>query len=435
MKATVKTEELRAEQQDLTSASADERALVPVTASHDVINISDSGRHGTVQQILKREAQMKSVLTIAEMKERARRRVPKMFFDYADSGAWTESTYRANEDDYSKIKLRQRVLVDMTGRSLESTMIGQKVSMPVALSPTGLTGMQHADGEMLAAQAAEEFGVPFTLSTMSICSIEDVASVTRKPFWFQLYVMKDRDFVENLINRAKAAKCSALVLTLDLQILGQRHKDIRNGLSTPPKFTPKHIWQMATRPFWCLEMLQTQRRTFRNIAGHAKNATNLSSLATWTAEQFDPQLSWKDVAWIKEKWGGPLILKGILDTEDARAAADTGADAIIVSNHGGRQLDGAHSSISMLPRIVDAVGDKIEVHIDGGIRSGQDVLKAIALGAKGTYIGRPFLYGLGAGGKAGVTRTLEILQREMDITMALCGKRNISEINRSIIAD
>jgi L-lactate dehydrogenase (cytochrome) len=378
---------------------------------------------------------MKSVLTIAEMKERARRRVPKMFFDYADSGAWTESTYRANEDDYAKIKLRQRVLVDMTGRSLETTMIGQKVAMPVALSPTGLTGMQHADGEMLAAQAAEEFGVPFTLSTMSICSIEDVASVTKKPFWFQLYVMKDREFVENLINRAKAAKCSALVLTLDLQILGQRHKDIRNGLSAPPKFTPKHIWQMATRPFWCLEMLQTQRRTFRNIAGHAKDATNLSSLATWTHEQFDPQLSWKDVAWIKEKWGGPLILKGILDTEDARAAADTGADAIIVSNHGGRQLDGAHSSISMLPKIVEAVGDKIEVHVDGGIRSGQDVLKAVALGAKGTYIGRPFLYGLGAGGKAGVTRVLEIIQREMDITMALCGKRNISEINRDILAD
>ncbi|MBL0370554.1 alpha-hydroxy-acid oxidizing protein [Rhizobium sp. KVB221] len=376
---------------------------------------------------------MKSVLTIAEMKERARRRVPKMFFDYADSGAWTESTYRANEDDFAKIKLRQRVLVDMTGRTLESTMIGQKVSMPVALSPTGLTGMQHADGEMLAAQAAEEFGVPFTLSTMSICSIEDVASVTKKPFWFQLYVMKDREFVENLINRAKAAKCSALVLTLDLQILGQRHKDLRNGLSAPPKFTPKHIWQMATRPFWCLEMLQTQRRTFRNIAGHAKNVSDLSSLSAWTAEQFDPQLSWKDVAWIKEKWGGPLILKGVLDTEDARAAADTGADAIIVSNHGGRQLDGARSSISMLPRIVDAVGDKIEVHLDGGIRSGQDVLKAVALGAKGTYIGRPFLYGLGAGGKAGVTRTLEILQREMDITMALCGKKNISQINRDII--
>jgi L-lactate dehydrogenase (cytochrome) len=377
---------------------------------------------------------MKDVLTIAEMKERARRRVPKMFFDYADSGAWTESTYRANEEDFAKIKLRQRVLVDMTGRSLETTMIGQKVAMPVALSPTGLTGMQHADGEMLAAQAAEEFGVPFTLSTMSICSIEDVASVTKKPFWFQLYVMRDREFVENLINRAKAAKCSALMLTLDLQILGQRHKDLRNGLSAPPKFTPKHIWQMATRPFWCLDMLKTERRTFRNIAGHAKNVSDLSSLSAWTAEQFDPRLSWKDVEWIKEKWGGPLILKGVLDTEDARAAADTGADAIIVSNHGGRQLDGALSSIAMLPKIVEAVGDKIEVHVDGGIRSGQDVLKAIALGAKGTYIGRPFLYGLGAGGKAGVTRTLEILQREMDITMALCGKRNINDIDRDILA-
>jgi L-lactate dehydrogenase (cytochrome) len=377
---------------------------------------------------------MKDVLTIAEMKERARRRVPKMFFDYADSGAWTESTYRANEEDFAKIKLRQRVLVDMTGRSLETTMIGQKVAMPVALSPTGLTGMQHADGEMLAAQAAEEFGVPFTLSTMSICSIEDVASVTKKPFWFQLYVMRDREFVENLINRAKAAKCSALMLTLDLQILGQRHKDLRNGLSAPPKFTPKHIWQMATRPFWCLDMLKTERRTFRNIAGHAKDVSDLSSLSAWTAEQFDPRLSWKDVEWIKEKWGGPLILKGVLDTEDARAAADTGADAIIVSNHGGRQLDGALSSIAMLPKIVEAVGDKIEVHVDGGIRSGQDVLKAIALGAKGTYIGRPFLYGLGAGGKAGVTRTLEILQREMDITMALCGKRNINDIDRDILA-
>jgi L-lactate dehydrogenase (cytochrome) len=375
-----------------------------------------------------------SILTIAEMKEKARRSVPKMFFDYADSGAWTESTYRANEDDFSKIKLRQRVLVDMTGRSLETTMIGQKVAMPVALAPTGLTGMQHADGEMLAAKAAEAFGVPFTLSTMSICSIEDVASVTKKPFWFQLYVMKDREFVENLINRAKAAKCSALVLTLDLQILGQRHKDLRNGLSAPPKFTPKHIWQMATRPFWCLEMLQTQRRTFRNIAGHAKNVSDLSSLSAWTAEQFDPQLSWKDVAWIKEKWGGPLILKGILDAEDARAAADSGADAIIVSNHGGRQLDGAHSSIAMLPKIVEAVGDRIEIHLDGGIRSGQDILKAVALGAKGTYIGRPFLYGLGAGGQAGVTRVLEILKKEMDITMALCGKRLITDVDRDIIA-
>ncbi|WP_137156858.1 alpha-hydroxy acid oxidase [Rhizobium sp. FKL33] len=374
------------------------------------------------------------ILTIAEMKEKARRRVPKMFFDYADSGAWTEGTYRANESDFEKIKLRQRVLVDMTGRSLETTMIGHNVKMPVALAPTGLTGMQHADGEMLAAQAAEEFGVPFTLSTMSICSIEDVASVTTKPFWFQLYVMRDREFVENLINRAKAAKCSALVLTLDLQILGQRHKDLRNGLSAPPKFTPKHIYQMATRPFWCLDMLKTERRTFRNIAGHAKNVSDLSSLSSWTAEQFDPRLSWKDVAWIKEKWGGKLILKGILDEEDARAAAYSGADALIVSNHGGRQLDGAHSSIAMLPRIVEAVGDRIEVHMDGGVRSGQDVLKAVALGARGVYIGRPFLYGLGAGGRAGVRRVLDILYKEMDITMALCGKRQISELDRSILA-
>ncbi|PWE56917.1 L-lactate dehydrogenase [Metarhizobium album] len=374
-------------------------------------------------------------LEIKDLKALAKRRVPKMFFDYADSGAWTESTYRANEDDFAKIKLRQRVLVDMTDRSLATSMIGQPVSMPVALSPTGLTGMQHADGEMLAAQAAEEFGVPFTLSTMSICSIEDVASVTRKPFWFQLYVMQDRDFVINLIDRAKAAKCSALVLTLDLQILGQRHKDIRNGLSAPPKFTPKHIWQMATRPGWCMKMLGTQRRTFRNIVGHAKSVTDLSSLSVWTSEQFDPRLSWNDVAWIKERWGGPLILKGILDPEDARMAVSTGADAIIVSNHGGRQLDGAMSSIGMLPRIVDAVGDKIEVHIDGGIRSGQDVLKAVALGAKGTYIGRPFLYGLGADGKRGVTTALDIIRKEMDITMALCGKRNIADVDRSILLD
>ncbi|MBN9045910.1 MAG: alpha-hydroxy-acid oxidizing protein [Rhizobiales bacterium] len=376
---------------------------------------------------------MSNIVEIADLKRLARRRVPKMFFDYADSGAWTESTYRANESDFAKIKLRQRVLVDMTNRSLASTMIGEKVAMPVALAPTGMTGMQHADGEMLAAQAAEAFGVPFTLSTMSICSIEDVASVTKKPFWFQLYVMKDRDFVRNLISRAKAAGCSALVLTLDLQILGQRHKDIRNGLSAPPKFTPKHIWQMATRPGWCMQMLGTQRRTFRNIAGHAKNVTNLSSLATWTGEQFDPQLNWNDVAWIKEQWGGKLILKGILDVEDARMAANTGADAIIVSNHGGRQLDGAPSSISMLEPIVQAVGDRIEVHMDGGIRSGQDVLKARALGARGVFIGRPFLYGLGAMGKEGVTLALEIIARELDITMALCGKRDIEDIDGSII--
>ncbi len=378
---------------------------------------------------------MSKILEIADLKALAKRRVPKMFFDYADSGAWTEGTYRANEDDFHKIKLRQRVLVDMTNRSLASEMIGQKVSMPVALSPTGLTGMQHADGEMLAAKAAEAFGVPFTLSTMSICSIEDVASVTTKPFWFQLYVMRDREFVKNLIDRAKAAKCSALVLTLDLQILGQRHKDLRNGLSAPPKFTPKHIWQMATRPLWCMQMLQTKRRSFGNIVGHAKNVSDLSSLSSWTAEQFDPQLSWENVAEIKEMWGGKLILKGICDVEDAKMAARTGADAIIVSNHGGRQLDGAPSSISMLPKIVDAVNDMIEVHMDGGIRSGQDVLKAVALGAKGTYIGRPFLYGLGAGGQAGVTTALEIIRKELDITMALCGKRDIRDINRDVIAE
>ncbi len=378
---------------------------------------------------------MSTILEIADLKALAKRRVPKLFFDYADSGSYTESTYRANESDFSKIKLRQRVLVDMSGRSLETTMIGEKVSMPVALAPTGLTGMQHADGEMLAAQAAEEFGVPFTLSTMSICSIEDVVSVTKKPFWFQLYVMRDRDFVMNLIDRAKAAKCSALVLTADLQILGQRHKDLRNGLSAPPKLTPKHLYQMATRPRWCWNMLQTSRRTFRNIHGHAKGVTDLASLNAWTTEQFDPQLSWKDVEWIRERWGGKLIIKGILDAEDATLAAQTGADAIVVSNHGGRQLDGAHSSISMLPRIVDAVGDKIEIHLDGGIRSGQDVLKAVALGAKGTFIGRPFLYGLGAMGKPGVTKALEIIRKEMDTTMALCGKRRIEDIDRRILAE
>ncbi|TIP81946.1 MAG: alpha-hydroxy-acid oxidizing protein [Mesorhizobium sp.] len=373
---------------------------------------------------------MSMILTIADLKDLARRRVPKMFFDYADSGGWTESTYRANEEDFQKIKFRQRVLVDMSNRSLESTMIGEKVAMPVALAPTGMTGMQHPDGEMLAAQAAEEFGVPFTLSTMSICSIEDVASVTKKPFWFQLYVLRDKDFVLSLIDRAKAAKCSALVLTLDLQILGQRHKDIRNGLSAPPRFTPKHVWQVATRPGWCLGMAGTKRRTFRNIVGHAKGVGDLTSLSSWTTEQFDPHLSWKDVAWIRERWGGKLILKGILDKEDALMAAKTGADAIIVSNHGGRQLDGAPSSIEVLEEIADAVGDTIEVHMDGGIRSGQDVLKALCLGAKGTYIGRPFLYGLGALGKAGVTKALEIIRKEMDITLALCGKRLVTDMGK-----
>ncbi|MBA1138689.1 alpha-hydroxy acid oxidase [Mesorhizobium neociceri] len=373
---------------------------------------------------------MSDILTIADLKDLARRRVPKMFFDYADSGAWTESTYRANEEDFQKIKFRQRVLVDMSNRSLESTMIGEKVAMPVALAPTGLTGMQHADGEMLAAQAAEEFGVPFTLSTMSICSIEDVASVTKKPFWFQLYVLRDKDFVLDLIDRAKAAKCSALVLTLDLQILGQRHKDVRNGLSAPPKMTLANIANIAMRPRWLMGIAGTKRRTFRNIVGHAKGVGDVSSLGSWTNEQFDPQLSWNDVAWIKERWGGKLILKGILDKEDALMAVKTGADAIVVSNHGGRQLDGASSSIMALEEIADAVGDKIEVHMDGGIRSGQDVLKALCLGAKGTYIGRPFLYGLGAMGKEGVTLALEIIRKEMDITLALCGKRLVTDMGK-----
>jgi len=374
---------------------------------------------------------MPIITDIEDMKRLFKRRVPKMFHDYANSGSWTESTYRANEDDFKKIKLRQRVAVDMTNRSLASTMVGQDVSMPVAIAPTGLTGMMHADGEMLGAQAAEEMGVPFTLSTMSVCSIEDVASVTTKPFWFQLYVMKDRDYIERLIERARAANCSALVLTFDLQILGQRHKDIKNGLSVPPKITPKQVWEMAIKPRWCMQMLGTKRRSFRNIEGHVDSATDMTSLSTWIQDQFDPKLSWDDVEWVKKKWGGPLILKGILDVEDAKIAAKSGADAIIVSNHGGRQLDGARSSISILPEIVDAVGDQIEIHMDGGIRSGQDVLKAVALGAKGVYIGRPFLYGLGAMGREGVKLSLEIIRKELDITMALCGERELSNIDRS----
>lgn len=372
-------------------------------------------------------------LTIADLKEMARVRVPKMFFDYADSGAWTEGSYRANEEDFAKVKLRQRVLVDMTDRNTATELVGEPASIPVALAPTGLTGMQHYDGEMFAAKAAEAFGVPFTLSTMSICSIEDVAAVTTRPFWFQLYVMRDRGFVENLIERAKAARCSALVLTLDLQILGQRHKDLRNGLSAPPKWTPKHAWQIATRPWWALDMLKTKRHGFGNIVGHATDVGDLSSLASWTAEQFDPRLDWGDVEWIKQKWGGKLILKGVLDPEDARMAAESGADAIVVSNHGGRQLDGARSSISALPACVEAVDGRTEVLMDGGVRSGQDVLKAVAMGAQGVMIGRPFLYGLGAGGQRGVTRVLEILRKEMDITMALCGRRDIRGVDSDIL--
>lgn len=374
-----------------------------------------------------------NVLTIQEFKELAKRRVPKMFFDYADSGSWTETTYRENESDFQKIALRQRVAVNMEGRSLKTEMVGQAVSMPVALAPTGLTGMQIADGEIKAARAAEKFGVPFTLSTMSICSIEDVARETSSPFWFQLYVMRDRGFIERLIDRAKAAKCSALVLTMDLQILGQRHKDIRNGLSAPPKFTAKHVWQMASRPSWAFGMLGTKRRSFGNLVGHVDNLGDLRQLSAWTSSQFDPTLSWTDIAWVKERFGGKVIVKGILDAEDARLAVAHGADAIIVSNHGGRQLDGAPSSIRVLPEIVDAVGSKTEIHLDGGIRSGQDILKAVALGAKSTYIGRAFLYGLGAGGEAGVTRVLEILRKELDITMALCGERDIRNIGAHTI--
>lgn len=376
---------------------------------------------------------LENILTIQEFKELAKRRVPKMFFDYADSGSWSETTYRENESDFQKIALRQRVAVNMEGRSLKTEMVGQAVSMPVALAPTGLTGMQIADGEIKAAKAAEKFGVPFTLSTMSICSIEDVARETSSPFWFQLYVMRDRAFIERLIDRAKAAKCSALVLTMDLQILGQRHKDIRNGLSAPPKFTAKHVWQMASRPSWALGMLGTKRRSFGNLVGHVDNLGDLRQLSAWTSSQFDPTLSWTDIAWVKERFGGKVIVKGILDAEDAKLAVAHGADAIIVSNHGGRQLDGAPSSIRVLPEIVAAVGSKTEIHLDGGIRSGQDILKAVALGAKSTYIGRAFLYGLGAGGEAGVTRVLEIIRKEMDITMALCGERDIRNIGAHTI--
>ena len=378
---------------------------------------------------------MTAICEISDLQRLARKRVPRMFFEYADSGSWTESTYRANETDFQDIKLRQRVAVDITERSIATEMIGQQVNMPVALAPVGLTGMQYPDGEIKSALAAEKFGIPFTLSTMSICSIEDVAENTSKPFWFQLYVMKDRDFIGRLIDRAKDAGCSALVLTLDLQILGQRHNDVRNGLSAPPKPSINAAIQVLSRPRWCLSMLTTRRHTFRNIVGHAKGVGDLSSLSSWTAEQFDPKLSWQDIDWIRERWGGRLILKGILDPEDARMAAGVGADAIIVSNHGGRQLDGAPSSISALPAIVAEVGNDIEIHFDGGIRSGQDVLKAICLGAKSTYIGRAYIYGLGAGGEAGVSQALDIIYRELDTTMALCGERRLQDLGHHNLLD
>jgi len=367
-------------------------------------------------------------LTIDDLKTIARRKVPKMFFDYADSGSWTEGTYRANEDDFRKITFRQRVAVNLENRNLSTTMMGQPVSMPIAIAPVGSTGMQSADGEIKAARAAEKFGIPFTLSTMSICSIEDVAENTTKPFWFQLYVMRDRAFIERLIDRARAANCSALVLTMDLQILGQRHKDIRNGLRAPPPITPKFLFEIATKPAWAFGMLGTKRRTFGNIAGHVADAGDLASLAQWTGRQFDLTLNWGDIGWIKKRFGGPVIVKGVLDPEDARLAVENGADGIVVSNHGGRQLDGAPSSIRVLPAIVDAIGEKTEVLMDGGIRSGQDVLKALALGAKGVLIGRAMAFGLGAGGEAGVTHALNILQRETDITMALMGERDIRNV-------
>jgi L-lactate dehydrogenase (cytochrome) len=373
------------------------------------------------------------ITCVEDLRVLAKRRVPRMFYDYADSGAWTESTYRANETDFQRIRLRQRVGIDFSNRTLASTMVGQPVSMPLALAPVGLTGMQHADGEILAARAAAAAGVPFTLSTMSICSIEDVAENTGKPFWFQLYVMKDRDFNDRLIGRAKAAGCSALVLTLDLQILGQRHKDIKNGLTAPPKMTLANIADIATKPRWWMGILGTKRRTFRNIVGHVQGVKDTRALGAWTAEQFDPTLNWDDVKRIKDRWGGKLILKGILDPEDAELAVKSGADALIVSNHGGRQLDGATSSIAALPAIARTVGDRIEVLMDGGIRSGQDVLKALALGAKGVFIGRAYIYGLGAMGEAGVTSALECIRKELDVTMALCGLRDVKHVNADIL--
>lgn len=376
---------------------------------------------------------MTLITNVEDLRRLHRKRVPRMFYDYVDSGAWTESTYRNNQRRFQDIELRQRVAVNLEDRSLASTMLGQPVAMPVALAPVGMTGMQHRDGEILAARAAERFGVPYTLSTMSICSIEDLAQNLTQPFWFQLYVMRDREFVGSLIDRARAAGCSALVLTLDLQILGQRHKDLRNGLSTPPRITPRFLADLVSRPRWCLGMLRARRRHFGNVIGHARGVEHMTSLSEWSAAQLDPTLSWDDVAWIKERWGGKLVLKGILDPEDARMAVAAGADALVVSNHGGRQLDGAPASIDALPAIVETVRGALEVWLDGGIRSGQDVLKALALGATGTMIGRAYVYGLGALGEAGVSRCLELLANELDLTMAFCGLRDVRDVSSAIL--
>ncbi|MCE5973008.1 alpha-hydroxy-acid oxidizing protein [Sinirhodobacter sp. WL0062] len=373
---------------------------------------------------------MPVITCIDDLKRLHKRRTPKMFYDYAESGSYSEQTFRENTSDFAQIRLRQKVAVDMSGRSTESAMVGQKVAMPVALAPVGLTGMQRADGEIKAARAAAKFGVPFTLSTMSICSIEDVAEATQAPFWFQIYTLNDDKFNRDVLNRAKAAGCSALVITVDLQILGQRHKDLKNGLTAPPKFTLPVLMDLATKWQWGLEMLGTKRRFFGNIVGHVEGVSDPSSLSTWTAEKFDPTLNWDKIKKLMDMWGGKVILKGILDVEDAEMAASVGADAIVVSNHGGRQLDGALSSIRVLPEIVSAVGNKTEVWLDSGIRSGQDVLKALALGAKGTMIGRAFVYGLGAMGEPGVTKALEVIQKELDISMALCGERNVHDLKR-----
>ncbi len=376
---------------------------------------------------------MPVITNIEDLRQLAQKRVPRMFYEYTDSGSWTESTYRANESDFGKILLRQRVAVNMDNRSTATTMAGTPVKMPVALAPVGLLGMQHADGEIQCAKAAEKFGVPFTLSTMSICSIESVRAQTTAPFWFQLYWMRDRDFMERLMDRAKAAGCSALVLTLDLQVIGQRHKDLKNGMTAPPKPTLANIINLLLKPRWCLGMAGTREHSFGNLIGHAKGVSDMSSLGAWTRETFDPRLNWSDVEWIKKRWGGKFILKGIMDVEDARLAADSGADALVVSNHGGRQLDGAPSSIAAVPAIADAVGSRIEVWMDGGIRSGQDVLKAWALGAHGTMIGRAYAYGLGAMGEAGVAKALEVIHKELDVTMAFCGHTRIGDVDRRIL--
>ena len=373
---------------------------------------------------------MPLITSISDLQRLSRRRVPRMFYDYADSGSYTESTYDANSTAFSKYLLRQRVCVDLSTRNLSTQMVGRDVSLPVALAPVGIAGMQHADGEIAAARAAESFGVPFTLSTMSVCSIESVAAATSSPFWFQLYLMRDRDFSKSLIQRATDANCEALVLTLDLQILAQRHKDIRNGLTTPPRLTFPNLLNLASKPRWCLNMLRTRNRTFGNIVGHAKGVKDMRDLAEWTRDQFDLTLDWSSIEWVKKHWKGKLILKGINDVADAKIAADIGADALIVSNHGGRQLDGAPATIDTLPKIVDAVGDRIEVHMDGGIRTGQDIMRAIALGAKSTYIGRAYIYGLGALGESGVERSLSILRSELDTTMALCGETDIKKVGR-----